>query len=123
MSVTENEVIDFLNSSNLPNVENEKIKINELINDDSLALNAKSMVVELEQSRAAEQVHVITHPNFATANEIIVEQPCILKHAKQMQTPMERLSNHDTTIINALVDKHNILSELLKEKNVNKFIF
>lgn len=113
-------MFDFLNSSTLPSFGSEKSKMNELINE-NLTLNNRSLIVESEQSRAAEQVHVLTHPNFATANEIVVEQPRILEHAKQMQTPMERLLKHDTAIINALVDKHNILSELLKEQNV-KFI-
>lgn len=123
LPVTGNEVVDFLNYSALSNAGINKPKVNgNELSDDPLNSSVKSTVIEPEQSRI-EQVQVLTHPNLVTANEIVIEQPRILEHAKQMQTSMERLLKHDTTIINALVDKHNILSELLKEQNVSFCFF
>ncbi|KAI1707836.1 regulator of G protein signaling-like domain-containing protein [Ditylenchus destructor] len=64
-----------------------------------------------------EQVHVMTHPSLVHANEIKIDQPRILEHAQPILTPVERLRRNDKMIITALVDKHNILSEILKEQN------
>lgn len=66
-----------------------------------------------------EQVHVLTHPNLVNANEITIQQPKILEHAQPIAlTLAECLKRNDKMIINALIDKHNILSELLKEEKV-----
>lgn len=70
-----------------------------------------------------EHVHVLMHPSLVNANEITVQQPKILEHAQPMiLTIGERLQRNDKMIINALIDKHNALSELLKENKVSRRI-
>uniref|UniRef100_A0A915DPT9 PH domain-containing protein n=1 Tax=Ditylenchus dipsaci TaxID=166011 RepID=A0A915DPT9_9BILA len=64
-----------------------------------------------------EQVHVMTHPSLVNAAEITVQQPKILEHAQPIVTQADRLTRNDKMIVNALVDKHNILAELLKQQN------
>lgn len=65
-----------------------------------------------------EQVQVLTHPSLVNANAVTVQQPKVLEHAQPVLTPIERLRRNDKMIISALADKHNILTELLKEDNV-----
>ena len=65
----------------------------------------------------AEKVHITTHPRLVKANEIVIQQPTILEHAKPILSPGERLTRSDKQIINALVEKHSLITDqLLAEK-------
>ncbi|KAI6240088.1 hypothetical protein M3Y99_00493700 [Aphelenchoides fujianensis] len=66
-----------------------------------------------------EMVHVTTHPRLVKANEIVVQQPTILEHARPIMTPSERLNRTDKVIVNALAEKHTIITEqLITEKKL-----
>ncbi|KAI6235154.1 hypothetical protein M3Y95_00021200 [Aphelenchoides besseyi] len=70
-------------------------------------------------NETAEKVHVTTHPRLVKANEIVVQQPTILEHARPMMTPTERLHRTDKVIVNALAEKHTIITEqLINEKKL-----
>lgn len=75
-------------------------------------------------AKIEQQVQVLTHPSLVNANEIRVQQPKIMEHAQLgggSLTLTERLDRNDKLILNSLIDKHNLLSELLKDEKVRQF--
>ncbi|KAI6177629.1 hypothetical protein M3Y97_00928700 [Aphelenchoides bicaudatus] len=68
-----------------------------------------------------ERVHVTTHPALVRANEIVVQQPTILEHARPVLSPRERLTRSDKIIMQALAEKHGIIAEqLMTEKKLTQ---
>ncbi|GMT06339.1 hypothetical protein PENTCL1PPCAC_28513, partial [Pristionchus entomophagus] len=59
------------------------------------------------------KVQVLTHPGLVRANEITIQQPTVLEHAKAVLTPTERLKRNDQLIFQALLDKQTILANFL----------
>uniref|UniRef100_A0A8R1TWK1 Rho guanine nucleotide exchange factor 12 n=1 Tax=Onchocerca volvulus TaxID=6282 RepID=A0A8R1TWK1_ONCVO len=66
-----------------------------------------------------ERAQISTHPRLVSANEITIQQPTILEHARPILIPTERLRRNDELIVKALLDKQTILAEFLPGSNKN----
>ncbi|KAF7635453.1 hypothetical protein Mgra_00005131 [Meloidogyne graminicola] len=86
------------------------------------SLTQRAQIVDsgLHQLAKVEHVHVLTHPALVNANEIVIQQPKIMENAQPIISATDRLCKNDKIIINALAEKHQILTELLMEDGENK---
>lgn len=71
-----------------------------------------------DDNDTCERVQISTHPRLVNANEITVQQPTVLEHARPILTPTERLRRNDEVIVKALLDKQTILAEFLPGDSV-----
>lgn len=79
----------------------------------SLGSNKIFRCIPIDDSEENDQVQLLTHPRLVNANEIIVEQPTVLEHARPILTASERLKRTDQIILRALLEKRAILTEFL----------
>lgn len=54
------------------------------------------------EGEGLDKVQVLTHPRLVNANEITIQQPTVLEHAKAVLTPTERLKRNDQLIFQVL---------------------
>ncbi|VDN57809.1 unnamed protein product [Dracunculus medinensis] len=73
----------------------------------------KLIADQIDFAKQNDQVQLLTHPRLVNANEIIVEQPTVLEHARPILTASERLKRTDQIILRALLEKRAILTEFL----------
>jgi hypothetical protein len=62
------------------------------------------------------------HPALVRANEIVIQQPTILEHARPVLSASERLTRSDKIIVQALAEKHSIIAEQLITEKVDQII-